>query len=77
LWGRSPDLRRVVNPPAFVGWRNARPPFQVSLKRRELGSRLTKNLIEHVKANCENPGFEAQYIAEVDGLLQNDRPQPA
>jgi hypothetical protein len=36
-----------------------------------------QNVSHNNQAARENPGFEAQYIAEVDRLLQNQGPQVA
>jgi hypothetical protein len=61
--------------------RNARKKemhqWQVSLKRCELGSRVTKNLIEQVNSNIKNPGFEAQFQAEMARCLENNHPEVA
>jgi hypothetical protein len=61
--------------------RNARKKemhqWQLSLKRCELGSRVTKNLIANVNATIQNPGFEAQFQAEMARCLENDRPEVA
>ncbi len=46
--------------------------WDVSLKRCELGSRVTKNLIEQVNINIQNPDFQEQFEAEMARHLQND-----
>jgi len=45
--------------------------WDVRLKRCELGSQVTKNLIANVNATIQNPAFEAQFEAEMDRRLQN------
>ena len=51
--------------------------WDIRLKRCELGSRVTKNLIAKVNATIQNPAFEAQHSAEADRLQQNNRPEVA
>ena len=51
--------------------------WDIRLKRCELGSRVTKNLIANVNATIENPGFEAQFAAEMARHLENSSPEVA
>jgi hypothetical protein len=51
--------------------------WDVRLKDAAFCHRTGQNLANFNKAIRENPGFEAQYIAEVDRLLQNRRPEVA
>jgi hypothetical protein len=49
--------------------------WDIHLKNAQLCHRACENVLANFKATRENPNFEAQYIAEVDRLLENDRPE--
>jgi hypothetical protein len=51
--------------------------WDIRLKDAAFCHRAGQNVANFDKAARENPGFEAQYIAEVDRLLQNRRPEVA
>ena len=51
--------------------------WDIRLKRCELGSQITKNVIANANATIENPGFQAQFDAEMVRHLQNKRPEVA
>ena len=51
--------------------------WDIRLKDAAFCHRAGQNVANFNKAIRENPGFEAQYIAEVDRLLQNRRPEVA
>ena len=48
--------------------------WDIRLKDAAFCHRIGQNVSHNNQATRENPGFEAQYIAEVDRLLQNQRP---
>jgi hypothetical protein len=51
--------------------------WDVRLKDAAFCHRAGQNVANFNKAIREDPGFEAQYIAEVDRMLQNQRPEVA
>jgi len=51
--------------------------WDIRLKRCELGSRITKNVIASANATIENPDFQAQFEAEMHRHLQNNGPEAA
>jgi hypothetical protein len=51
--------------------------WHIRLKRCELGHQLTKNLIANSNATITNPGFQAQFQAELARCLQNFQPEVA
>jgi hypothetical protein len=51
--------------------------WDIRLKDAAFCHRAGQNVANFNKAIRENPGFEAQYIAEVDRLLENGRPEAA
>jgi hypothetical protein len=51
--------------------------WDIRLKRCELGSQITKNVIANANAAIQNPGFEAQFQAEMARHLQNNGPEAA
>jgi hypothetical protein len=51
--------------------------WDIRLKRCQLGSQITKNVIANANATIQNPGFEAQFQAEMARHLQNIRPEVA
>ena len=51
--------------------------WNIRLKRCELGSQVTKNVVANANAAIEAPGFQAQFAAEMARQLQNDRPEVA
>jgi len=51
--------------------------WDIRLKRCELGSRVTRNLIANVNATIKNPGFEAQFQAEMNRPQPNPQPEVA
>jgi len=51
--------------------------WDIRLKDANFCHRVGQNVSNNNKASRENPGFEAQYIAEVDRLLQNQRSEVA
>jgi hypothetical protein len=51
--------------------------WDIRLKDAAFCHRVGLNVSHNNQAIRENPGFEAQYIAEVDRLLQNQRPEVA
>jgi hypothetical protein len=51
--------------------------WDIRLKDATFCHRVGQNVSHTSQAARENPGFEAQYIAEVDRLLQNQRPEVA
>jgi hypothetical protein len=51
--------------------------WDIRLKDAALCHRIGQNVLNNSQAVRENPGFEAQFIAEVDRLLQNQDPEVA
>jgi hypothetical protein len=51
--------------------------WDVRLKDATFCHRAGQKVANFNKAALENPNFEAQYIADVDRLLENDRPMVA
>ena len=51
--------------------------WDIRLKRCELGSQITKNVIANANATIQNPGFAAQFQAELARHLQKGRPEVA
>jgi len=51
--------------------------WDIRMKDAAFCHRVGLNVSHNNQAARENPGFEAQYIAEVDRLLQNQRPAAA
>ena len=51
--------------------------WDVRIKDATLCHRAGQNVANFNKADLENPNFDAKYIAEVDRLLQNGRPEVA
>jgi hypothetical protein len=51
--------------------------WDIRLKDAAFCHRVGKNVSHNNQAIRENPGFEAQYMAEVDRMLQNQRPEAA
>ncbi len=51
--------------------------WDIRLKDAAFCHRVGQNVSRNNQAARENPGFEAQYVAEVDRLLQNQRPEVA
>jgi hypothetical protein len=51
--------------------------WDVRLKDAEFCHRAAQNVANFNKASLENPAFEAQYIAEIERLLQNGQPEVA
>ena len=54
-----------------------RHEWDIRLKDAAFCHRAGQNVINFNKATRENPGFEAQFTAEVDRLLENRRPEVA
>jgi hypothetical protein len=51
--------------------------WDIRLKDATFCHRVGLNVSHTTQAALENPGFEAQYMAEVDRMLQNQRPEVA
>ena len=51
--------------------------WDVRIKYAQFCHRAGQNVANNNKAALENPSFEPQYVAEVDRLLQNNRPEVA
>jgi hypothetical protein len=51
--------------------------WDIRLKDATFCHRIGQNVSHNNQATREYPGFEAQYIAEVDRMLQNQRPEVA
>ena len=51
--------------------------WDVRIKDAQFCHRAGQNVANNNKAALENPSFEPQYVAEVDRLLQNNRPEVA
>ncbi len=51
--------------------------WDIRLKDAAFCHRVGLNVSHTTQAALENPGFEAQYMAEVDRMLQNQRPEVA
>jgi hypothetical protein len=51
--------------------------WDVRIKDATFCHRAGQNVANFNKAAVENPNFEAQYVAEVDRLLENNRPEVA
>jgi hypothetical protein len=51
--------------------------WDIRLKDAAFCHRIGQNVSHNNQAARENPGFEAQYMAEVDRMLQNQRPEVA
>jgi hypothetical protein len=54
-----------------------RHEWDIHLKDAQLCHRAGENVLANLKAARENPGFEAQYVAELDRILQNNCPEVA
>jgi len=54
-----------------------RHEWDIRLKDVQVCARAGQNVVANLQAGRENPNFEAQYVAEVDRLLENNRPEVA